>query len=86
MDKEYLNLKALHMPMQPIVMMMTTMKNVMRGWTKEFQRLIHQVIAQINLKSAIALCSASKLQNPIQGIRYFKLVFMKCNLCIEIDH
>ena len=73
MDKEYLNLKALHMPMQPIVMKITPMKNVRRGLTKEFQRLIHQIIAQINLKSAIALCSASKLQNPIRGINIYSI-------------
>ena len=72
MDKEYLNHKALHMLMQQIVMM-TTMKNVKRGLMNEYQRLTLQVIAQINLKNAIALYSASKLQNLIRGIFIFNL-------------
>ena len=73
MDKEYLFHKALLMLMQQTVMM-TTVKNVRRGLMKGYQRLTLQIIAQINLKNAIALYSASKLQNRIRGILYVQMI------------
>ena len=73
MDKEYLFHKALLMLMQQTVMT-TTVKNVRRGLMKGYQRLTLQIIAQINLKNAIALYSASKQQNRIRGILYVQII------------